>query len=145
MALRLGEILVKKKLITDAQLEAALKEQIVSGKFLGEILIEMSLIDEADLLQALAQQFNTRFVSLENVRVNPAVMKTVPRVMAAEHGFLPIEMRLGIVLIAVSNPLDMWPVSVLQDKFNVEVQIVLAKRDDIEAAIERNYGPEQLI
>ncbi len=141
MALRIGELLISKKMLTQEQLEKALIEQGHSGKFLGEILVEMGMVHEEDLLKALAEQFNTRFVKLDNVQINPVVVKMVPVDLIAEYRFMPIEMRNGVMLIAVSNPLDMWPMSMLQKQLNLQdVQIVLAQKKDIQATIRKYYA-----
>ena len=143
MAERIGDMLIRENLVNDEQLEAALQEQAHTGEFLGEILIRLGYVKEEELLKILAQQFNTRFVDLENVRVNPQVIKLVPRSLVWEYKVLPIDIRTAVLLIAVSNPLDMWPMSVLQDKLDLaEVQIVLARKDDILKSIFKYYGSE---
>lgn len=140
MALRIGEILISKKLLTQEQLDSALVKQAETGKFLGEILIGMGLVDEKTLLIVLAEQFNTHFVELDNVQINPLIVKMVPHTLVAEYRFMPIEMRNAVLLIAVSNPLDMWPMSVLQKQLRLsDVQVVLAKKKDIEAFIQKYY------
>lgn len=143
MAERIGEIFLKRKLVNPEQLERALQEQTRSGEFLGEVLIRLGYAKEDDLLRVLAEQFHTRYVELDRVRVNPQVLKMVPKGLAWEYHFMPIEVRSGVLLIAVSNPLDMWPMSVLTGKLDlVEVQIVLAKKDDILRSVQKYYGPE---
>ncbi len=140
MAERLGEILVRKKALTQEQLDAALHEQARTGDFLGEILVRMGFVHETDLLKTLAEQFNTHFVTLQNVHINPLVVKMVPYDLVSEHKFMPIEMRASVLLIAVSNPLDMWPMSALQKQLSLtEVQIVLASKADILETIQKYY------
>ena len=141
MGERLGEIFIRKKLVTPGQLSAALKDQAETGQFLGEILIRLGFANEVDLLRVLAEQFNTHFVSLDQVMINGAVAKLVPRDIVTEHQVMPIEMRNGVMLIAVANPLDMWPLTLLQKKMNVtEVQIVLATKKDISQTIKKYYA-----
>ena len=145
MVERLGEIFLRHKLVTAEQLETALQEQTHTGEFLGEILMRLCGVKEEELLRVLGEQFKTRFVTLNHVRVNPQVLKLVPRNLALEYHFFPIEMRAGVLLIAVNNPLDMWPMSVLRERLNLmDVQIVLAKKEDIREAIQKHYGPESL-
>ena len=140
MAERLGEIFIRKKLITPEQLEKSLKLQVENGKFLGEVLVEQGFSTEEDLLRVLAEQFNTRFVLLGNVMINRDIMKLIPEEIVFEYKIMPIEMRNGVLLIATSNPLDMWPLSVLQKKMNLtEVQIVLATKKDIEQTIRKHF------
>lgn len=143
MAIRIGELLIKKKKINPDQLQTALRDQSQTGEFLGAILIRLGYVKEEELLEVLAEQFSTQFVHLSKVYVNPQVVKLIPARLAREHNFLPIEMKGGNLLIAVSNPLDMWPMSAVHDILEVsEVKIVLATRKDIEAAIEKHYGSE---
>lgn len=139
----LGKTLLRKKVITSEKLDLALQEQAHSGKFLGEILIAKGFITERELLETLAGQFNTRFVALSQVQINPMISRLVPKSLVWEYKFMPIEMRNSILLIAVSNPLDMWPMSVLQERLALaETQIVLASKADILKAIEKFYGKE---
>ena len=141
MALRLGEIFISKGLVNQEQLEMALAEQRTSGKFLGEVLIQLGFTNEDNLLKVLADQFNSRFVKLEQVAINPQIAKMVPKDLVLEHKFMPIEMRLSVLLIAISNPLDVWPMSVLEKKLNLsEVQTVLATKSDIANCIKKHYG-----
>ena len=107
---------------------------------IGGKLTDWAALPEEELLKVLAEQFNSRFVSLSEVRVNPVVLKMVPHTLVLEHKIMPIEMRNGILLIAISNPLDMWPLSVLQKKMDLtEVQIVLATKKDIEKTIRKHF------
>lgn len=140
---RIGQIFLRRKLINDEQLNRALQEQAHNGKFLGEILISHGAVTEEGLLETLAEQFNTRFVVLDQAQINPLIDRIVPKSLVYEYKFMPIEMRSAVLLMAVSNPLDMWPMSVVQEKMNLaEVQTVLATKSDIQKAIEKYYGPE---
>lgn len=143
MAEKIGQIFLRKKLINDEQLDKALQEQARSGHFLGEILLSHGSVTERELLETLAEQFNTRFVVLSDVQVNPLINRIVPKGLVWQYKFMPLEMRNSILLIAISNPLDVWPMSALQDKMDLsEVQTVLATKTDILSTIEKYYGPE---
>ncbi|MBN1913802.1 MAG: diguanylate cyclase [Candidatus Omnitrophica bacterium] len=52
----LGQILLKKKLISEEQLDEALKIQWKRGVVLGEVIKEMGLVSEKELLEALDEQ-----------------------------------------------------------------------------------------
>lgn len=143
MAERIGQIFLRRKLISGEQLDKALREQAQNGKFLGEILIGHGSVTEQGLLETLAEQFNTRFVILEQAQINPLIERIVPKTLVMEYSFMPIEIKNAVLLMAVSNPLDMWPMSVVQEKMNLaEVQTVLATKEDIRRTIEKYYGPE---
>jgi hypothetical protein len=145
MADRLGDMLVRRRVISSEQLQSALEEQSQTNKFLGEILAKRGYVLERQLLEILAEQFETRVVSLAETRINPDVIKLVPKSMAWEHKFMPIGIRNGVILIAVFNPLDMWPMSHLQSKLGLaDVKFVLSEKEDILNSIIKHYGPEVL-
>src|SRR5207247_10578325 len=60
--LRLGDILVAQKVISQEQLKLALDEQKRSGRRLGRVLVDMGFTAELNSAQALARQLNVRFV-----------------------------------------------------------------------------------
>ena len=143
MAERLGDMLVRRKVLDSAKLQSALEEQSRTNRFLGEILVERGYVSEEQLLEILAEQFETKFISLADLKINPIAIKMVPSDMAWEHKIMPVEFRVGVLLIAVSNPLDVWPMSVLQSKLNLdEVRFLLATKSEIRKALEKHYGPE---
>ena len=141
MAERLGDVLLRRQVIGPAQLQEALEEQIQTNQFLGEILIRRGVVSERQLLEILAEQYHTRFVSLADIKINPTVIKLVPKGLVWEYKIMPLEIQNSTILIAVSNPLDMWPMSVLQSQLDLaEVRFVLAQKADIRRAIEKHYG-----
>lgn len=143
MADRLGDILVRRRILNPDELQACLEEQTRTNKFLGEILVRRNLVSERQLLEILAEQFETRFVSLEGMKISDVVVNLVPKDLVFEHKFMPLAMQAGVILIAVSNPLDMWPMSVLQSKLDLaEVRFVLAEKADIANSIKKHYGAE---
>lgn len=137
---RIGEIFLKKRIINDSQLELALHEQVQTGEFLGEILIRLGYAKETDVLKVLAEQAKTRFVNLSEVRINPKVSQLVPSGIVLEHQIMPIDVQGEVLLVATHNPLDIWPLSQLQEQMALsEVQFVLASKDDIRNHIEKYF------
>ena len=60
---RLGEILLKRNLLTQEQLEEALEAQKTKREYLGEILIRLGFVDEQDILVALVVQCNLPYIA----------------------------------------------------------------------------------
>ena len=76
--LRLGEYLIKKGVLTEEELDEALKEQKNTGQPLGQILIKNQAIEEKDLYQVLAHQYHVEFFDLFNVQIPQEVILLVP-------------------------------------------------------------------
>ncbi|MBN1687892.1 MAG: hypothetical protein JW893_02205 [Candidatus Omnitrophica bacterium] len=135
---------MSKKLINSEQLETAIQEQAYTGEFLGEIFLRLGYVKEEELLRVLADQFDTRFIRLADIRVDDKVLKMVPKSLVWEYKTFPLEAHSGVLTVALSNPLDMWPLSVLQERLGlIDVRFVLAQKNDILDAINKYYGDDQ--
>ena len=58
MSLRLGEVLIQKKIINEAQLKQALDAQLIYGGHIGTCLVELGFVDIDVLGQVLSEQFS---------------------------------------------------------------------------------------
>src|SRR5262245_46966811 len=104
----LGKILEEMKVVTQAQLKAALRKQMEDpGKKIGEILIESGSATSTQITEALARQFGYPFVDLKTLKIPPAVLKGVTRDMCEQHTFLPIKAGPKALTVAMSDPLDL--------------------------------------
>lgn len=103
---RLGEILVEKKLITQAQLDECLEEQKTTKEYLGGMLVRKKIVGEEQLMRALSEQFNIPFVRLRDQNIDWDIcLKYFPS-MTTNQNALAIHSDEKTVLVAVRDPLD---------------------------------------
>lgn len=140
MALRLGDILIEKKIITTYELEQAIREQQKTKEPLGTALVRMGFISERQLLQILAEQQGIPFVDFKDLKIDDKVIKSVPAKFAVHYKVMPIAIDGHILTIATSNPFDMWPVDDLETNLGFRVERVLATSSDILESIRSFYG-----
>ncbi len=140
MALRLGDILVEKKIITTYELEQAVKEQQKTKEPLGSVLVRMGFISERQLLQILAEQQGISFVEFKDIRIDENAVKSVPAKFAVHYKVMPIAIDGHMLTIATSNPFDMWPVDDLETNLGFRVERVLSSSSDILEMIRKYYG-----
>ncbi|PIS34039.1 MAG: type II secretion system protein GspE [Candidatus Omnitrophica bacterium CG08_land_8_20_14_0_20_41_16] len=137
----LGEILVKKGLVTQQQINEALKESPVNGDMLGKILVNRGLVKEIDLLNVLAEQFNLPFLPhLKGVHISTEAVKAVPAKFVQYYGFMPINLEDQVLTVAVSNPMDVWLAENIKIDLGFQVARVLTSRHEVETAIHKYYG-----
>jgi len=134
---RIGDILVKKNLITPQQLMEALDAQRKSGKPLGEILVELEIISEEDIANALAKQKNLPVVNLEEYEVNAHAAGLISERIARRHMGLPIGYEDGKLVLAMANPLDIHAIDDLRVMTGYEIKPVVCTRSDINNAINK--------
>jgi type II secretory ATPase GspE/PulE/Tfp pilus assembly ATPase PilB-like protein len=140
MALRLGDILVEKGLISKDDLSKALDLQQNEKTFLGQVLVVQGLVVESDLLEALSEQQGLSFVKLRDRVILDSVVRLVPAKFVRHYTIMPISFADEVLTIAVSNPFDMWPVDDLESNLGYRVERVLATSADIAECIQKHYG-----
>jgi len=137
--MRIGELLVAKKLITSEQLEEALAEQRKTGRFLGEILVKRKLVSEIQAAQCLSEQLGLAFVNLVNYNIEPGIVQLLPKETAKKCIALPLFKSATSVTVAMANPLDLNAVDQIQKVMNLRIRPVFAVPSQIIKLIEEEY------
>ena len=147
--LRLGEFLIKEKLITSAQLEKALSVQKERGGRLGEILVKLGMIKEEEAVSALGRQLGVPYFSLGTGMLKPAVDQgladLIPKEFALKNLILPLSRTLKSLTVAMVDPLDLMLIDNVRKLTNCEINPVIATQSDIVKAIEDFYGKSHLL
>lgn len=128
LKMRLGDLLVHEQVITEEQLEKALKAQKESGRKLGSTLIELGYITERQLVDFLAQQLKIPFISINDRKIPSSTVKLLPEVQARRHRALVIEADSERALVGMSDPADLSAIDALSQRLaprKVEVAVVL--------------------
>jgi len=82
---RLGEVLIQQKLITDDQLTKALSEQKRTGRKLGRVFVELGFVTDKEISIALARQLNIPFVDLNKSKIQPEMISRFPEALARRY------------------------------------------------------------
>lgn len=136
---RIGEILREHTLLTEEQIQEALRAQQGTGQLLGEVLMEMGYITEEELLRALAEQFRLRYVELRESELQPEVLSLVPAELAYRHQVLPLAKEDGTLRVAIANPLNLGALDDLRLVTGLRIEPVLARSEDIRRFVEEHY------
>lgn len=136
----LGKLLTDRSLITQEQLDEALKEQRKSGGFLGNVLVKLGHISQDILFPVIADQLGVEYVKLKSRSISPSVIEKVPAKFASHYKLIPLDMKDGVLTIAITNPLDIHTIDDIKLLLGYETRPVLASEDDIVEAIRKYYG-----
>jgi len=135
----LGNLLLTRAYIVEAELEFALERQAATGGALGEILVDLGLITERDLVYLLAEQLRMDVVDLTRIDGDPALLAKLSKAEARRRGALPWRRVDEHIDVAIANPTDGDAVAELMQLLGAPLRLFLATRADIDAAIERLY------
>ena len=137
---QLGQILIELGYITQAQLETALEEHRATPKSLGRVLIDLGMIKESDLVRALAEQVGLEFVDLAEFQIDTVATALLPEALAKRYRALPIGERDGRLLVAMSDPANVYALDDIRTITGRDVLPVVATAADVEAAISKFAG-----
>jgi type IV pilus assembly protein PilB len=140
MAVKLGDRLLKAKLITPDQLELALKSQKEEGGKLGEALVRVGVVSEAAITETLSQQFGVPSIDLSTFEVDPNVIKIVPGDVARKYGVLPVNKTGATLTIAMGDPTNVFAMDDIKFMTGYNVEPVVASEVALRKAIDKHYG-----
>jgi type IV pilus assembly protein PilB len=140
MAVKLGDLLLKQKLITQDQLETALKLQREEGGKIGEALVRVGAVSEGDITETLSQQFGVPSIDLAHFEIDPAVIKVVPGEVARKYGVLPVNKTGATLTIAMGDPTNVFAMDDIKFMTGYNVEPVVASEIALRKAIDKHYG-----
>ncbi|HZF31375.1 MAG TPA: GspE/PulE family protein [Gammaproteobacteria bacterium] len=136
---RLGDLLLEKKLISEQQLKQALDEQRVSGRKLGRVLIDIGVVSEADLHTCLATYLNIPFVDLAHMSFEPKVVTKLLENHARRHRALVLKEDQRGYLVAMADPTDLHAYDELARLLGKPIRLALAKEAVLLKTIDSIY------
>jgi hypothetical protein len=140
MAEKLGELLIKKNLLTQAQIEEALQAQVIFGGKLGTVLIEMGLITEDILAEILAQLLSIPCAKpgqLQNIPEN--VIKIISAELAEKHKVMPVSVSGKKLTLAMAEPHKLQAIDEISFRTGYIIRPILALEVRLVFALENYY------
>ncbi len=134
----LGQLLIGKGLIQQAQLERALDEQKRTGhqKLLGEVLVELHFCTEDQIVETLAQAYSVPYARVSPKIADPKVIQVLPKDFLEKHQTLPLYLVEGVLTIAVPEPANVFLLEEIERLSGYQVQVVAATVRDIKSTLQ---------
>jgi type IV pilus assembly protein PilB len=140
MSQRLGDLLVKEKVITTEQLEQAVKLQKESHSRLASALVKLGFLSDEDVTNFLSRQYGVPAINLSYFEIDPAVVKLIPYETAKRYQILPLS-RVGASLtIAMVDPTNVFAMDDIKFMTGFNIEPVVASESSILEGIEKAYG-----
>jgi type IV pilus assembly protein PilB len=136
---RLGDLLIKERLITKEQLDKALQEQRASGNRLGYSLVKLGFVQETEITKMLARQFRMPAVDLSRFEVDPKIVKMIPADIALKHLVLPLKKEGRTLTVAMADPTNMGVIDDLKFVTRYDIFPVIAGEYTLRTAIDKYY------
>ena len=135
----MGQILIKRNLITQDQLKQALDVQKKDGGFIGEILVKLGHVTEKDIVVALIVQCGFPYIAVNKYEVDFKIIQLIPEETARQYHVIPLD-RVGDVLsVVMANPLDSIMIENLEKVTGCKIATFIATKAEIDEAITHRY------
>lgn len=138
---KIGQILLREKLVTEAQLKDALEKQALFGGRIGSMLVELGALDEEQLGKVLGQRYRVPYVvtrQLEKVSAN--LLPLLPEDLASRHRAIPLKLQNKKLFIAMVDPSDFRGIETIGFQTGYAISPVVAPESVILAHLECYYG-----
>ncbi len=143
--IRIGDLLVESKKITNEQLTQALALQKEKKMKIGELLISEGMISEIEMLEVLEQHLGIPAVNLTEFKINREVLKLVKEPVARRLNIMPLDMRGNRVIIATSDPLDLNAIDEIRAITGQDPILAVATSGSILRTINANYDVQEFV
>jgi general secretion pathway protein E/type IV pilus assembly protein PilB len=137
---KLGELLLRDGLVSEAQVRAALDLQRERGGRLGHVLVQMGACADDAVQRALAEQAGLDYVDCSQVAVDPALLRLVPGKFLHRAGVLPLARENGALRVAVHDPFALHALEDLRVLLGCDIVPVVARERDIQKALRDTLG-----
>jgi type IV pilus assembly protein PilB len=140
MAIRLGELLLREKRITPAQLQEALSHQRTAGGRLGSSLVKLGFVRDEDITSVLSRQYGVPAIALGQFDLDAAVVKLIPGETAAKYHVIPVGKSGTTLTLAMTDPTNVFAMDDIKFMTGLHVEPVVASETAVRDAIDRYYA-----
>ena len=141
---RIGELLIREKVLSLQQLQQAQDEAKRTGRRLGATLARMGLVPDNVLTQLVARQYSLPAINLSEIEIDPNVLKLIPKEICEKHQVIPVRRQGSTLIVAMADPSNIYAIDELKFLTQYNIDPVVASDGAIETALGRYYdkGPD---
>jgi type IV pilus assembly protein PilB len=140
MAVRIGELVLKEKRITPAQLQEALSYQKANGGKLGMNLVKLGFIKDEEITALLSKQYGVASINLSQFDIDPGIIKLIPWETAHKYQIVPLSRSGATLTIAMTDPTNVFAMDDIKFMTGYNVEPVVASEMGVADAIQRYYA-----
>jgi len=140
MGTKIGELLVRNKLISQDQLDEAEKKTEKNGESLAFNLISLGFLEEPRYVELLSEHYSTKSVDLGGIEIDQDVLDLLQPDFCLKNTLLPIKRKGEKLAVAIADPANLFAVDTIRFMTSYHVETMIAGEMAIRDAIERHYG-----
>lgn len=134
-----GEILRSKGLLDERQL-TILRDSAGDSSRIDQIAVQMGFVREDEALAALGEQLGLEYVDLTKTKVDLSLLEHFPLKSIYRHSVFPLKRRNGTLVVATSDPFEMYALDEISSSTGLMVEPVLASAEEIDKLVKTHLG-----
>jgi len=134
---KLGEILLEQGLITEEQIQDALRLQNQQGVLFGEALVDQGIISEEKIVSTLLHQFGLPYLEPSNYEIPQELMEIFDPTMMRRYQFVPVDSIGSVLVVAIAGMLSEDLLGEMESQTGCTVHLYLTKMSEIHQVLER--------
>ncbi len=139
MPVRIGELLLKEKRLTPAQLQEALNYQKTNGGKLGYNLVKLGFVKDEEITALLSKQYGVPSINLTQFEIDPGIVKLIPAETAQKYQIVPLSRSGATLTIAMTDPTNVFAMDDIKFMTGYNVEPVVASETAVSEAIHRYF------
>jgi type IV pilus assembly protein PilB len=139
MPVRIGDLLLKEKRITPAQLQEALSYQKTNGGKLGYNLVKLGFVKDEEITALLSKQYGVPSINLTQFEIDPGIIKLIPAETAHKYQIVPLSRSGATLTIAMTDPTNVFAMDDIKFMTGYNVEPVVASETAVSDAISKYY------
>jgi len=143
--IRIGDLLVEHKLISEGQLNAALADQKTTGRKLGQVLIENGYITEDKFLDFLSRQLDVPYIDLKQYQYQKDVVHLLPETLARRYRAIVLADRKTGLLVGMADPSDIFAYDDIHKILKRPMSLALVREQELLKTLDIVYRREDEI
>ncbi|SDB34535.1 type II secretion system protein E (GspE) [Desulfonatronum thiosulfatophilum] len=137
---RLGDMLIKEGLITEAKLQSALREHKRVGIKLGEYLIRESIVREDQVIDLISRQMRISLFDSTQFPISPSLGELLPVELAQKYKVVALGRKGSILQVAMTDPMDINALDAIELAVNAEVEPLICTEQQYDQLVGNIYG-----
>ena len=137
--IRIGDLLVEHKVISEVQLQGALAEQKKTGHKLGRALIALGYVAEDQFLEFLSRQLQIPFIDLRHYKYKPETVRLLPETVARRYRAIALDSGGDSVLVGMADPTDIFGFDEISRVLRRPVRQAVVREADLLRTIDAVY------
>ena len=137
--IRLGDVLVAQKAISQDQLKIALEQQKKSGRRLGRVLVEQGFVDDEQICEAISRQLNIPYVNLKFYNLNQDTVRRLPEAQARRFRAIALEDRRANIFVGMADPTDLFAYDEIGRILQRDIEVAVVSESALLQTVDRVY------